>query len=347
MPSLSSLLPTLMTIAVVSAILVRVVRWQAVRKKLLDVPNARSSHRIPTPRLGGLGFVPAVLAGGWWLCAHDSVVAPVLWGVVLAGAAGIATIGLWDDLRPLPSSLRFGAQTCAALALLFAVQQAAPELLGSAGLPAWMMAIVLVIWIVGLINAFNFMDGIDGIAGTQAVVAGLGWMGLAAGLGCATAGMIAGCALAGAVGFLTLNWPPAKIFMGDVGSTALGFIFSALPLVAAVETKRLELCLVASVLVVWPFVADTASTFLRRLWKRENVFAAHRSHWYQRLVISGLSHAATVAVYASLAIAGVALAAALVAALPWAAVGVVGLPILLFAAVSFWIRQREKNHGTV
>jgi UDP-N-acetylmuramyl pentapeptide phosphotransferase/UDP-N-acetylglucosamine-1-phosphate transferase len=169
----------------------------------------------------------------------------------------------------------------------------------------WFGLIMTFVWIVGLTNAYNFMDGIDGIAGGQAVVAGLGWtllgwldhQPLVAALGLLLA--------ASSLGFLGHNWPPARIFMGDVGSAFLGFTLAVLPVVAAQHNPRLAW---AGVLLVWPFVFDAAFTFLRRLRKRENVFAAHRSHLYQRLVIAGYSHRFVTLLYIGLALAGAVLA---------------------------------------
>jgi UDP-N-acetylmuramyl pentapeptide phosphotransferase/UDP-N-acetylglucosamine-1-phosphate transferase len=161
------------------------------------------------------------------------------------------------------------------------------------------------IWIVGLTNAYNFMDGSDGIAGAQALVAGaswacLGWLaGLPtlAGLGLLLAG--------GSLGFLLHNWPPARIFMGDVGSAFLGYSFAILPLLALAGQRSLAAASpVLGLLPVWPFVFDASFTFLRRLRHGENVFAAHRTHLFQRLLIAGFSHRFVLLLYGSLATVG-------------------------------------------
>jgi UDP-N-acetylmuramyl pentapeptide phosphotransferase/UDP-N-acetylglucosamine-1-phosphate transferase len=142
------------------------------------------------------------------------------------------------------------------------------------------------------------MDGIDGIAAGQAFIAGIGWMLLGKILG-QPAIVVLGMAIAASnLGFLFHNWPPAKIFMGDVGSAFLGFTFAFLTVWCSRTSPRLaEL----SILFVWPFVFDSAFTFFRRLGKRENVFAAHRSHLYQRLVQSGLTHGQVSGLYIALA----------------------------------------------
>ena len=113
-----------------------------------------------------------------------------------------------------------------------------------------------VLWIVGAVNAYNFMDGIDSLAAIIAVVGGIGWWCLGTAYGASAAGILGACTAAGALGFLALNWPPAKIFMGDAGSTALGFIFGANPLIAFAQTHRPGF-LFAGAFLWWPMVADS------------------------------------------------------------------------------------------
>lgn len=251
----------------------------------LDVPNERSSHAVPTPRGGGLAIVLITLAGSaFWMTPRMAVFA--------AAALVIAAVSFIDDLRPLPATVRLAVQILAALAvaLLFVPLVWVP---------------LAVVWIVGLTNAYNFMDGIDGIAGGQAVVAGLAWAWLGTTAGQPLLAVI-GLLIAGSsAGFLLYNWQPARIFMGDVGSAFLGFTFASLGVIGARADPKLA---VAGVLVVWPFVADTAFTFLRRARRRERLMEAHKSHSYQRLNQRGLSHAAVASIYIALAAAGAAAA---------------------------------------
>jgi UDP-N-acetylmuramyl pentapeptide phosphotransferase/UDP-N-acetylglucosamine-1-phosphate transferase len=174
------------------------------------------------------------------------------------------------------------------------------------------------------------MDGIDGIAATQALVAGLGWC-LLGKLASDGGAMLAGSIIAGAAaGFLVLNWAPATLFMGDVGSAFLGFTLAAMPLVAD-DTPRLA---IPAVLMVWPFVFDASLTFLRRLARGENVFAAHRSHLYQRLTAVGWSHARVTTLYLVLDAIGV------VAAVLWlqGGLGVLAASVLVVSgAVGLWL----------
>ena len=202
----------------------------------------------------------------------------------------------------------------------------------------WLVGgIITFLWIVGLTNAYNFMDGIDGIAGGQAVVAGLGW---------ATIGWLNNVPLvfalglficASSLGFLGHNWPPAHIFMGDVGSAFLGYTFAILPLLHNNATMPL-----VGLLLVWPFVFDTVFTFVRRLLKGENVFSAHRSHLYQRLVIAGYSHQRVALTYIGLAAVGGVLAIAWYLNLPGSNALII-LTIPLFAIDLWWFVWRAER----
>jgi UDP-N-acetylmuramyl pentapeptide phosphotransferase/UDP-N-acetylglucosamine-1-phosphate transferase len=265
-----------------------------------DIPNERSSHTRPTPRGGGLVIVVLTtlgLAVAWFQYPAGP---PTALAAYLAGAWLIAGVSWLDDLRSLSNRVRFGTHMLAALLAVWAfgywTEITVPIIgllrLGLLGLP------ITFLWIVGATNAYNFMDGIDGIAGGQAVVAGLGW----AVLGWLTAqplvGMLGVLLAAASLGFLGHNWPPARIFMGDVGSAFLGFTFAVLAVAAAQRDARLAL---VGILFVWPFVFDATFTFLRRLKNGENIFAAHRSHLYQRLVIVGYSHRIVTLLYIGLA----------------------------------------------
>jgi UDP-N-acetylmuramyl pentapeptide phosphotransferase/UDP-N-acetylglucosamine-1-phosphate transferase len=158
---------------------------------------------------------------------------------------------------------------------------------------------------VGLTNAFNFMDGIDAIAGITATVAG-GAVAVASWLsGELQVGALSLVFAAASLGFLTTNWPPARIFMGDVGSTFCGFLLATLPLMASADNEP-HLALIVA-LAASPFLLDTAITLAQRLLRGDNVFQPHRRHLYQRLVLAGWSHATVSCLYGSLAAAAAAL----------------------------------------
>ena len=324
------------SIAFASFVISCLVVWRLVRRPLtIDTPNARSSHTNPVPRGGGLAIALVTLLAIISLIALTQPSAFLL--SLLAGGVLIATISFIDDMRGLSAPPRLAVQflAAAAPAYLFGghlVQRTTP-------LPFAAGVAIAAIFIVGLTNAYNFMDGIDGIAATQAVVAGCGWIALAAIHPATDLSTIAAAVVASSAAFLLFNWAPAKIFMGDVGSAFLGFVLATLPVAAGVTSPSAA---VAGVLFVWPFIFDSSLTFVRRALNRENVFAAHRSHLYQRLVISGLSHAAVTLLYGALALFGTALGLAVVSSkMSWAAAlaGVAIAAALLFVFASW----RERN----
>jgi UDP-N-acetylmuramyl pentapeptide phosphotransferase/UDP-N-acetylglucosamine-1-phosphate transferase len=276
---------------------------------VLDLPNDRSSHTRATPRGGGIAIVAVT--------AWAVILAAVLWpearlslAGVLVPALAIAAVSWLDDLKPLRNRVRFGVHLAAALAAVFLLGPVRAAEFGSfgsfdLGLAAWPLTLL---WIVGMTNAFNFMDGIDGIAGITAAVAGAA---VAAAAGCTGSEPVAAVSLAFAgasIGFLTCNWPPARIFMGDVGSAFCGFLIAVLPLLAgASATSRLAMI---TAVAMWPFIFDTAFTLCRRAANWENIFKAHRSHLYQRLVIAGWSHRAASSLYGGLSAMAAAVALA-------------------------------------
>lgn len=272
---------------------------------MLDQPNARSSHTIPTPRGGGLAIAAAI--AGAWLVAGVEAADFTRCSLQALLVVGVALLGWLDDLYSLSARLRLALQLVLTSLTLLLWQPAAVidvPVLGALhlGVFGWPLALL---GLLGLLNAYNFMDGIDGIAGTQGLVASATWFALAQiaeapALLVVAIGCICGCA-----GFLPHNWPQARIFMGDVGSTTLGYLFALLPVcaLALAHSPYGERTPIAALMAVWPFVLDASFTFLRRLLRGENVFAAHRSHLYQRCVIAALSHAQVTSVYGALALA--------------------------------------------
>lgn len=319
---------------------VAVVRRWIVQKGIVDVPNERSSHHHVTPRGGGLVIV-ALTLGAWLIDAVANGSAYPLWWVAWAGALVVAVIGWLDDIRHLSSTLRLSIHALAALLGIVGVgvwERLVFPPLGSVPL-GWLSYPLTVLWIVGLINAYNFMDGIDGLAGVQAVIAGGGWFIL--GLlwdqrPAALLGLTLACA---SLGFLFHNWHPARIFMGDVASGFLGYMFAILPLLSQGAYKQTA-TLLPGILLVWPFLFDTILTFVRRAKNGENVLTAHRSHLYQRLVISGLSHPTVTVLYAMLASFG--LIFALVAQWnPVVYIGAIGALLLCGILLVLLVRKRE------
>jgi UDP-N-acetylmuramyl pentapeptide phosphotransferase/UDP-N-acetylglucosamine-1-phosphate transferase len=298
----------LVAAAVASVATEWLIGWTSARG-VVDRPNDRSSHTRVTPRGGGIAIVAVMawavlLAAMLWPNSRVSLVA------LLVPALAIAAVSWLDDLEPLPNRIRFGVHLAAAAtatAFLGPIRFADAGSLGTVtlGTAAWPLTLL---WIAGMTNAFNFMDGIDGIAGITAAVAGAA---IAAAAGCLGLEPVAAVSLAFAgasIGFLTCNWPPARIFMGDVGSAFCGFLIAVLPLLGG-ETHGPRLAIVVAV-AMWPFIFDTAFTLCRRAARGENVFKAHRSHLYQRLVIAGWSHRAVSTLYGGLSAMAAALAIA-------------------------------------
>ncbi|MHB0877597.1 MAG: MraY family glycosyltransferase [Anaerolineae bacterium] len=309
------------------------------------MPNARSSHVRPTPLGGGLGIVGTAVLGvavAWAVFGGPPLLNAAAY---LVAGLGIAAISWADDVHPLRASPRFAFHAAGALAVCAAFGWwRALELPGGVSLGVGAAGAVLAfVWCIGLTNAYNFMDGIDGLAGTQAVIAGLGWVAVGTVFG-ATATTYLGLMIAAAsLGFLGHNWPPARIFMGDVGSAFLGYSFAALPLLFARESLPdvAAKSLFAGALMVWPFLFDSIFTFIRRLRRGEDVFAAHRSHLYQRLVISGLSHRAVTSLYGALAAVGAVLGVAWLRGLPWSGATAVATVVALSTLLWMLVRQRE------
>ena len=272
----------LVIVAAIAALVVTaLIRANAHRLGVVQAPNARSSHTVPTPGGGGVGIV----VGGSLILAAFSVSWPALFLCALVASVLMAAIGFYDDRHPLPARIRLPAQLAlVGLTIWLAVPLDLLQRQTGIPLPAIAVAIIAVIGAVYWINLFNFMDGIDGIAGSEAIFALVG----AAILGglhdpIFVSGAIFWCMLgvAGATfGFLLLNWPPARIFMGDAGSTYLGFVIAVLALLSIVNgTLTLPQWLVLSA----TFVTDASVTLARRLLMRERVFEAHRRHAYQVL----------------------------------------------------------------
>jgi Fuc2NAc and GlcNAc transferase len=275
-------------LAIFAAIISWLITFQVSRRaealRLVQAPNHRSSHVQPTPNGGGLGIVVAgslagialVLFSGWTL------------GWFLLGiAALLAAVGLRDDLQHLPARVRFGVQVAVCAGLLFLLSDL-PSISFSTGLnfeiSGWFLSGLLLLAGVWWINLFNFMDGIDGIAGAQAVFMLLGGAALAA---WANANVISSpvwmlmlCVAAATVGFLLLNWPPAKIFMGDVGSTWLAFMVFAL---ALLSVQAGWLSYATWLVLAAVFLTDATVTLLTRLLRGERWYEAHRIHVYQKL----------------------------------------------------------------
>jgi len=241
----------------------------------IDAPNARSLHTRPTPRVGGVALTPVCLAWAWG--------AQLLPAAILAPAFALAVVSFVDDRGHVPVAVRLACQFgCAAAVLLWP----APAL-GEVGIGIGIGIAVALVW---MANLYNFMDGSDGLAGAMTLL-GFGAYAIAALLAGdpKLAAAVAGCAGA-AAGFLLFNWPPARLFLGDIGSVPLGFLAGALGFTG---WQRAAWPAWFPVLVFAPFIADASLTLVARLARGERVWQAHREHTYQRMVAHGYGHRGT------------------------------------------------------
>lgn len=311
-------------------------RRYALMNAVLDLPNERSSHHVATPRGGGVGIVlPVVIL----LLAFPT--AQIGRQAGLLGAAAIlivAAIGWLDDHRSLGVKSRLlghiGAGILVALFGLGAPMDPLRQAIPLVAVCTWW-----VFWTVSAINVVNFIDGIDGLIGLQAVLFGLFAVAIAGGQ--ATPAGLLGVTLAGAaIGFLLLNWAPARIFMGDVGSGSLGVAFVVLGILTMIEAQW---TIVHSFLPLMPIFVDEVLTMGRRVARGEALSEPHRTHVYQRLVQAGLGHATVATLYGFLATATAAWALLVPVSSRRFWIGFVIVLILTFVLLSFlrhWAEAR-------
>jgi UDP-N-acetylmuramyl pentapeptide phosphotransferase/UDP-N-acetylglucosamine-1-phosphate transferase len=294
-----TLLAVLIAFAV-SIALTPAIRELAIRRHWLDRPNHRSSHQEPTPRLGGVAFIVASLAGAavstdrfdWWMLG------------IAFGAVLLAVTGLLDDLRPLPAAWKFAPQI---LAAGIAVLALGPRIRIDLPFTSWVLPVAVsaalaVFWIVSMVNAFNFLDGLDGLVSQVAIIAAL-----------AVAMMVKGDAAtfmlpfaAAMAGFLVWNNEPASIFMGDVGSQFVGYLLA----ISVFLTGTSDSGAVPMLFLFAPVLIDALVTIVRRALQGRSILVADRSHVFHRLVDAGHSHRSVANLYCGLtalsALAGIA-----------------------------------------
>jgi UDP-N-acetylmuramyl pentapeptide phosphotransferase/UDP-N-acetylglucosamine-1-phosphate transferase len=293
------------------------------RRLMLDRPNERSLHARPVPRSGGIAIAAgiAVYAGMSDVAAVQGV------GAILVIAGALAALSLADDIVTLPTLLRLAAHLAAAGAALSVMPGVGDPLVFAA----------LLLGIAWYANLYNFMDGADGLAGGMAVF-GFGAYALAAHLAGHGALATAGDSVAAAsLAFLLVNFHPARLFMGDVGSVPLGFLAGALGVLGWREGVW---PLWFPVLVFAPFVCDATLTLLKRLLRRERVWQAHKDHYYQRLVRMGFGHRGTAWIEYAVMAGCVSLALYARNARAEVQMGVLGAVALVLIAVAIWIDAR-------
>ena len=263
-------------------------RLIALRVSIVDVPNHRSSHEVPTPRGGGIAITCTFFIGSFILALFNLIEGGQFL-LLLCCSSAIAVVGFIDDCRPVPALTRFIVHVVVSSITIWFLYQT-NFMVSRSGIftLSWLFLPIITFILVWLINLYNFMDGIDGIAGVEAVTVFFGaatilW------LNGGNHGHIQWLLILSAaiLGFLVKNWPPAKIFMGDSGSGFLGFVLGYFTIITSVHA---EINLWSWLILGGVFVTDATVTLLRRLIKGERIFEAHRSHSYQILAQRYNSH---------------------------------------------------------
>lgn len=298
-------------------------------RQILDRPNARSSHTVPTPRGGGLGVIAVLLPAlaGWMIWAEEPIGSTIS---VLGGAVLLVAVSWIDDVKGLGPLPRLGAQLLATAAML------GPAILLSLTVQP-MLSLVLLLLVIAwiwFINLFNFMDGIDGITAVETLICAGGTAVVALTFDrvdflFAPAMIIAAAAL----GFLIWNWHPAKVFLGDVGSVPLGFLIGWLLLSLASKGAW-----AAAIILPSYYLADATITLLRRLLRGEKIWQAHREHFYQKAVQAGRSHAQVSSAVGLAGLALIALAWWSTQDRAWEALGAAAIVVILLMA---WMSPRR------
>ncbi|MFO7914960.1 MAG: hypothetical protein R6U43_04655 [Candidatus Krumholzibacteriales bacterium] len=274
----------------ISYLLTRAVLKISLDRKMYDVPDHRSSHHIPKPRLGGIAIVMTFYVCSVVLAISGRKIFPSASEAVgvYSGGIVVAATGFIDDIRGLDARFKLGAQFAAASIVILSgvvLREFRLPFIGSLSLGALSVPATY-LWIMCIINFYNFVDGIDGLA------AGVGVIGSLFIAFMSKSSALPGLALLYAIiagsgfGFLRYNFPPAKIFMGDTGSTFLGFLFASL----AVISNGWGVPAFVTVLVLGSVFVDAFLTLFRRILKREKILSPHRTHYYQRLTSIGFSH---------------------------------------------------------
>lgn len=254
------------------------------RVRIIDSPNARSSHTVPTPKSGGIAIVSSYIITMALLLQRQDPTVPLPQSTVFfLSSLAVAAVSFYDDIHDLPFTTRLATHLVGALALIWTGLVIDPTL------PGWIVWPATVFWIVGLTNAYNFMDGVDGLAGS-ATLASCFFFGLIS-LRLDNSYTYTLCIAVGtgSLGFLLFNRPPARIFMGDVGSAFIGFFLAAIALVGSSSEPLVPFPVM--VMLLFHFIFDTGLTFFRRLLAGEPVTQAHRGHLYQLFNRLGASHA--------------------------------------------------------
>ncbi|MCX7068124.1 MAG: glycosyltransferase family 4 protein [Methylococcales bacterium] len=259
-----------------SLVLTGLLRRYALAASLLDIPNERSSHSLPTPRGGGVAIVIIFLLGIVLLFKLGLLATATLWAFLGAGA-WVAVVGFIDDHQHIPARWRLLAHFIAAAYGLFWLGLPTLFLFGiDLTVLGYVLAVFYLVW---MLNLYNFMDGIDGLASIEAITVCVGGVLLTVlGTGVSNQAYVLLLLIAAVTGFLIWNYPPAKIFMGDAGSGFLGLILGLFSLQAAWQAPQFFW---SWLILLGVFIVDATWTLVQRFLRGEKVYEAHRSHAYQ------------------------------------------------------------------
>tara|TARA_R110002110_G_scaffold365271_3_gene575159 strand:- start:76546 stop:77583 length:1038 start_codon:yes stop_codon:yes gene_type:complete len=285
------MLPAILTICIsimlFSGLIIYLIRQYSIRKDLFDVPNNRSSHTTPTPKGGGIGIVLTLLITISALFAYDMIESNLALSLLL-GLSIVAITGLIDDFKNISALKRALTYVISALLSIYLIGGFTTVSINNYTLQlshaGYLFSVLFVVW---LINLYNFMDGTDGFAAIQTIMVSLfcGYLFMTAENIPFTI-LILGL-FSSTLAFLYWNWSPAKIFMGDVGSCSIGFLFGLLTIYT--EAKNIISISVWLILLA-PFIGDATYTLFKRILNREKWYQAHNSHAYQRFYQSGFTH---------------------------------------------------------
>ena len=320
----------LISAALCSLSLIAVILASRHNKKFQDIPNERSLHSAPIPRIGGVGLMAGLLAG--WGIMFSSLT----WWLVLP-MIGLFILSLFDDMHGLPVRQRLLGHILAA-----AIVVGGAGLFSSHGIVVALVVLLLTVW---MTNLYNFMDGSDGLAGGMALF-GFTFYGIAALLAHnETLAMMNFAISAAASGFLYYNFPPARIFMGDAGSIPLGFLVAAMGLWGWQQGCW---TLWFPLLAFSPFIADASVTLVKRTLRGMKITEAHREHYYQRAILLGWSHRKLVlAEYLLMLGSGLLALLTLNQAFPWQVLlvfaGIYGA--LMLSLDVAWKRIKREQHA--
>ena len=269
-------------------------RFMLHRVRVMDVPIERSSHRTPTPKSGGIAIVATFLAGviAIFVIGDRTQIRQDFFLGFVFSALLIAGISFYDDLKSKSFIVKLATQLLAiflVLAFGIVIDRLALPFIGQQIALGWWAYPISFVWILGLTNASNFMDGLDGLMGGVAVIVSVFFCVITYTQGSTFVYITCYTLLAGSLGFLVYNFPPARIFMGDVGSAFLGFTFAVLAIIAA-RYDHSHTSFMVMPLLLFNVIYDTFFTFVRRLLRGDKVYEAHRTHLYQLFNQLGYSH---------------------------------------------------------